>query len=101
MSRKRKTVQLGTLIEEINSRNRLSTCSPDVRKGWNALLDSVLIGANVYAGFGYLSPKDVPKGQLPGITRPLASGQHVDKANFPDDSRIVFYVDKALQETQL
>jgi hypothetical protein len=98
MSRKHKTVHLRTLIEEINSRNRSSTCSRDVRKGWNAILDSVLIDANVYAGFGYLSPKDVPKGHLPGIARPLASGQHIDKASFPDDSRIVFYVDEALQK---
>jgi hypothetical protein len=63
----RKTVDLVTMIVKVNERNKLSTCAPDVRRGWNDLLETLLLENGVYAGFSYLSKSDVPAGHAPGI----------------------------------
>lgn len=64
---KRKTIPVEDLVKEINRRNRLSTCSPDKRDGWNCMLEHILHATNNYKGFGYLLSNDVPEGHAPGI----------------------------------
>ncbi len=59
MGRKRKTFDIAELLYTVNSRNAGSTCSPDVRQGWNSLLETVLHGADLYNGYGYLEQKDL------------------------------------------
>ncbi len=54
MGRKRKTFDIAELLYTVNSRNAGSTCSPEVRQGWNSLLETVLHGADLYNGYGYL-----------------------------------------------
>ena len=78
MSR-RKTIKIAELIALVNTRNRISTCAPHMRKGWNMLLEEVLHEANVYCGYSYLT--DVPAGQLPGVTGEPGT------FTFPDESR--------------
>lgn len=59
MGRKRKTFDIAELLYTVNSRNTGSTCSAEVRQGWNSLLESVLHGADLYSGYGYLEQKDL------------------------------------------
>jgi len=86
MGKPRKTVMILSLLEEVNGRNRLSTCSPDFRVGWNMLLDTVLHNANAYAGFAYLNSDEVPEGQLPGTVV-----NERGERTFPDDTRRHYY----------
>jgi hypothetical protein len=59
MGRKRKTFDIAELLYTVNCRNAGSTCSPDVRQGWNSLLETVLHGADLYNGYGYLEQKNL------------------------------------------
>lgn len=92
---KRKTLEIRALVETVNRRNRESTCTEDVRRGWNSLLETVLHGAGVYAGFGYLGAADVPEGEKPGI---IWHGEPAEttKREFPDETRREYYFDAAL-----
>ena len=62
----RKTIKLEKLVELVNERNRKSTCSSEVRQGWNSLLEQALMESDNYQGFYYLETKDVPKHHAPG-----------------------------------
>lgn len=64
---KRKTFSIAKLLHTVNKRNAASTCSPEVRQGWNSILSQVLMDADVYSGYNYLGPDDIPVGQRPGI----------------------------------
>lgn len=59
MGRKRKTFDIAELLYTVNSRNTGSTCSADVRQGWNSLLETVLHSADLYNGYGYLEQGDL------------------------------------------
>ena len=124
MPKKRKTFSIATLLHKINQRNATSTCSPEVRQGWNSVLADVLMEAEVYAGFNYLGPEEVPLGQRPGIAfqdkngtslkptdfyerldaehaQKLLEGESFNSPNgdervFPDESRRFYYVDQSL-----
>lgn len=115
---KRKTFSIAQMLYDVNQKNTLSTCSAEVRQGWNSLLSTILMGADVYCGYGYLGSKDVPQGQAAGIYFcnamgvPLTSREYFDRLNedhrrkrgeptrydgdqksYPDESRRVYYVD--------
>lgn len=64
---KRKTVNVKALVEEVNRRNRHSTCAPDVRQGWNSLLETVLHLTNNYDGYGYYIDEDLGESIIPGV----------------------------------
>lgn len=87
MAQKKKTLVIRDLIEEVNRRNRESTCEPAVRMGWNMLLEGVMIGAEVYSGFSYLTADQVPTGCLPGVIPDPKGTDH----KFPDESRRQYY----------
>ncbi len=91
---KRKTVQISELIDFVNERNQVSTCEPSVRDGWNAMLERVLMDADVYAGFNYYGEADVPAGQSPGIVRDSTGSAE----RFPDESRRFYYTHRHLQK---
>ncbi len=97
-SRKRKTVAFIDMIDYVNERNRLSTCTPQVREGWNSFLSSMLMKAEVYAGFDYLSSGWVPPGQDPGIVRD-ANGEGLH--SYPDETRVRFHYDRLLAQHQI
>ncbi len=88
MSNKRKTAKLTDVIDYVNKLNRESTCTIDIRIGWNELLRDMLLQANVYDGYCYLH--EVPEGQLPGIAYEGSKTVH------PDESRRCFYKHKSL-----
>jgi hypothetical protein len=77
----KKTVRIADLVALVNEHNRVSTCAPDIRNGWNALLEEVLHAADAYRGFGYLSAGDVPAGHAAGMIG------EVGNFSFPDESR--------------
>ncbi len=123
---KRKTVKIAHLVAEVNRKNQLSTCSAEVRQGWNSMLSTILMDADVYAGFNYLGTPDVPEGQLPGILFANAEGieltpseyfARLDKCSsermlkglehapangdtkaFPDESRRVYFIHSAIMQ---
>jgi hypothetical protein len=89
-------VQLRDLVAWVNERNRTSTCEPQVREGWNALLSSFLMDAEGYAGFGFLTAEELAgeaRGQPPGIVRDDSGNNRHD---FPDETRIKFYMPRGL-----
>ena len=87
---KRRTVSIKGLIEQVNAQNRLSTCHPQVREGWNSLLESVLHAGNVYKGFSYLSRSDVPEGHPAGIVK------EGEGYVFPDETRRFYFIARSL-----
>ena len=94
MGRKRKTVAIEAIVTEVNRRNTGSTCDPEVRRGWNSLLEILLIDANQYGGFCYLQKDEVPKGYDPGIvwangTTPHSYPKGLKETGhaFPDETR--------------
>ena len=118
MGKSRKTASIAQILFDVNQKNVLSTCSAEVRQGWNSMISSILMAAEVYSGFGYLRGTDLPKGQEPGIAfcnamgTPLTSDEYYerltsdhgrrkrgeptlydgDAKGFPDESRRVYYV---------
>jgi len=89
----RKTHPIRKLIDEVNKRNKHSTCERSKRDGWNSLLESVLHDAGVYAGFGYYEARELPNNHPPGIIRDPSGGTD---HTFPDESRVFYYVDPKL-----
>ncbi len=88
----KKTVHIAELIARVNRLNRDSTCAPQIREGWNTLLADVLHTADAYAGFRYLDPSEVPKGQEPGIITRMSKDPL-----FPDESRREYIVNAKLR----
>jgi len=86
MGRRKKTFSVQKLKEEINRRNRESTCHSEARQGWNCVLETVLMDTNQYKGFYYLTKEEVPFQKDPG-TEPGPGGQPV----FPDPTRRGYY----------
>ncbi len=84
---KRKTFKVEKLKELINYRNRHSTCSAEVRKGWNSLFVDILLEMGNYEGFRYLNPDEVPAGQLAGIDKTKTTSVN----RYPDSSRVVYF----------
>ena len=78
----RKTFDIRALVEKVNEKNRTSTCSRDTRDGWNSLLSSILMDADVYAGYNFLGPEDVPAGQLAGIRFATVGGQDLTPVEY-------------------
>jgi hypothetical protein len=85
--KRRQTVRISDLVLEVNERNAKSTCPPDVRHGWNAMLESILYATDNYAGFGYYSADSVPAGFKPGILRDAEN-----RPSFPDETRRFYYL---------
>ncbi len=92
MPRPRKTVELRELVKWVNERNVTSTCDPKVREGWNSFLNSLLMEADAYAGFGFLRSYELTgeaEGKPPGIIYDTSgNNQH----QFPDETRIRFFL---------
>lgn len=89
----RKTVEITAIIDEVNRRNRGSTCAAELRMGWNSLLEGILKDANVYAGFGYLVADQLEGdaiGQNPGMA-------YDNGTTFPDESRVYYYCHEKLR----
>jgi hypothetical protein len=85
----RKTFNVAQLVETVNRRNRHSNCTPDVRQGWNSLLEEVLLEAGQYKGYNYLRFDDVAEDVLPGIIlNHRGEGEH----EFPDETRRFYYL---------
>lgn len=121
---KRKTFSIAKLLHSVNKKNAESTCSAEVRQGWNSLLSDILMQADVYAGYNYLGPEDLPEGELPGIAFETSDGSPLtanefyerldvaksefevrftypkngDKRVYPDETRRFYYVDASFCE---
>lgn len=67
MAREPKTVRIAALIDRVNALNQTSTCPPEIRKGWNNLLEDTLREVGYTFGWLYLPGREVPKGQEPGV----------------------------------
>jgi hypothetical protein len=94
----RKTVKVKDLVEQINRKNKTSTCDRRVRQGWNALLEDILHTTGNYQGFNYYSDVDLADGLTPGVRTEInKSGVLAPCADYgerfrgTDDSRIFFY----------
>ena len=92
----RTTIKIKTLIEGVNCRNVISTCAPEVRKGWNLMLESILHEARVYRGFSYLPANSVPEGHAPGITF-FENTDGSGGAIMGDETRRVYFISTKLK----
>ena len=82
---RRKTLNVSTLVEEVNTMLRESTCSKDARLGMCAVLERMLHETGNYDGFRYLMRDEIPEGHKPGIDLSIS---YEDPDNrYPDDSR--------------
>ena len=92
----RKTIKIADLIEHVNEKNQISTCSAEMRKGWNFLLADILHKNGVYAGYNYYKQCEVPSGHKPGIihSKDIETEPHV----FPDETRRFYCISAKLQK---
>jgi hypothetical protein len=92
----RKTVSVRKLIESVNQLNRSTAVSPEMREGWNTLLEQVLSEANAHAGFNYYSAEQLAAEKIyqpPGV---IINHEDPSKNQFPDVSRRFYYIHKDL-----
>jgi hypothetical protein len=61
------TLQIQQLVGLVNRLNRFSKDEPPVRKGWNLIVEEVLLQTGNYKGFKLLGPDEVPDGHIPGV----------------------------------
>jgi len=91
----RKTIDVATILAEVNYILATSTCSADIRQGEMNVIEFILHKTDNYAGFRYLPLKDVPAGQLPGI-RFDETASDEDRFKSTDKTRVQYYVHKDL-----
>lgn len=84
----RKTFSVQDLKAKVNHNNRYSTCSREIRQGWNHLLETVLHDTGNYRGFGFLMPGQVPEGHPPGIN--LVAGDYPKGLDKQDQQEELF-----------
>jgi hypothetical protein len=121
MARIRKTANIASILKRTNYRLAHSTVSPDTRRGWASMLETILLEAGLYAGFGYTTDADMERVGLPnekpgiryhdGEGNPVTAEEWVAdlvhaKAKdglsrgyvqeFPDESRRFYYVHVAI-----
>lgn len=91
----KRTIKITRLIEMVNKLNEESegAACVAIRRGANSFLSTILMECDCYAGFGYLEADKVPAKELPGMIRGDTSTSH----QFPDDTRIFYYVHRKLQ----
>ena len=82
----RKTISVAQLVNETNLRNKVSSCAPEIRQGWNHMLESILHDSGNYQGFGFYTQSDLAKDITPGIWR------DGDRFKDTDSTRIYFYL---------
>lgn len=80
-----KTVKIADILQTVNERNQTSTCGPEIRQGWNSLLESILMANVLYIGFGYLMDWEVPKGNLAGMVHLDSKGKVLSREEFMDE----------------
>jgi len=51
--RKRKTFKITELIKMVNRMNEESTCSPEIRIGWNCFVEGILMETKTYEGYNF------------------------------------------------
>lgn len=66
-SASRKTISISATITEFNKILRVSTCTPDIRRGIINAMEHILHSTDNYCGFRYLTDPEVPTDHLPGI----------------------------------
>ena len=87
----RKTISIETLKKLTNSMSRFSTCSPEARQGYQALMNQALHETGNYKGFRYFTQADVGENQLPGINDvDMQTASMHQKFDGTDSSRIYF-----------
>lgn len=89
----RKTIKIVDLIAVANRVLRYSTngCKGD-RQGVALMIERVLIEADVYAGYGYLTQDQIPPGCEPGIVTDSEGN-----CEFPDLTRRIYYTHPRLR----
>ena len=70
----RKTIKVDELMATVNESLAKSTCAPDIRQGMMNVLEHVLNSTDNYRGFRYLTLRDVPAGEKPGINYKVSNG---------------------------
>ena len=82
---RRKTIDIVTLVDDVNYMLMTSRCDPAIRRGMTVVLERMLHETNNYDGFRYLRSDEVPEGFKPGID-PSMPHDNPD-ARYPDESR--------------
>ena len=92
--RQKKTISVEFIKDIINYKNHMSTCAPEVRRGWNSILQDILMQTGNYRGFYYLRSGEVPDSEVAGILT-NAQGDICYREDgmpfFPDETRINFF----------
>lgn len=81
-----KTIRVSEVVKKVNQMLAESTCSREERLAMCSVLETILFSTNNYRGYSFLSQKEVPAGEKPGIGMSPEG-----KTVFPDDSRRWYY----------
>lgn len=73
-----KTFNVDKFRVRVNEVLAISIVEPEIRAGWIRALEHVLHETGNYRGFRYLTHRDVPSGQRPGINISPIDGQHLE-----------------------
>lgn len=65
--RARKTIDVETVIGDINHQLKFSIADKEFREGLISIAEQILMKTGNYKGFSYLTKDEIPLGELPGI----------------------------------
>ena len=97
----RKTISIAATVTEFNRIIRLSTCTPDIRRGYMGAIEHILHSTDNCCGFRYLTTPEVPTDQLPGINIDENGDFYPDSPHKrfenTDETRVVYYLPASLK----
>lgn len=101
MGYSKKMIDVVALIEQVNAMNAKPDAiwnTRELRHGANNLLETILHGANIYAGYNCYQPSQLPPNTIPGILWNTPDGNYSQGAEctHPDNSRRFYYVSPKL-----
>ncbi len=87
MARIRKTASIAAILKRTNYKLAHSTCPPDVRRGMADMLETILMDAGLYGGYGYITSENMAENdmasELPGVRYyHFSTGDEVDPSRF-------------------
>ena len=65
--RARKTIDVETVIGDINNQLKFSISDKEFRQGLISIAEQILMKTGNYKGYSYLTKDEIPYGELPGI----------------------------------
>ena len=94
---KRKTIAVAEMTRRVNEMLVHGYSSREERHGMIQVLENMLFATGNYRGYRYLSKREVPAGELPGINLDTAGNplsDQLERFRNTDGTRVEYYVER-------